>query len=248
MASGTVSPPMPAPRGRPNHLLIWTVAIGVAAVAVALASRSLHRLGSFGLPPESAELLERHPTAILSIEGALLAGVIGFILYRRRAFMVMPPPVPSVLRDEDGNQYVPMAWVTRGRIAFGDAFFDREGLHLVAYGDESAAEAAASKMGAGGGKGALMGGAALRERHDARQKVIDAARRAHRGQPLSERVLSSVGSARFARDEISSFTYGKWLGSKLLTTRGLIIVQDIDRDDAAALEAWIESKSPGLAS
>jgi hypothetical protein len=207
---------------------------------VVLASRSLHRLDSIGLPAQSVELLHRHPVLFLSIEGALLAGLIALILYRRRAFVVAPPPVPSELRDEDGHRYVPLAWVTRGRIAFGDAFFDDDGLYLVSYGDESASEAAASKMGASGGK-SMMGGPALRERHEARQRVIEAARRSQRGMTLHDRVMSSVGSAELAKDEVMSFTYGKWMGSKLLTGRGLIIVQDITPNDAAALQAWIES-------
>ena len=228
---------------RPNHLIIWTVAIGLAGVTVALASRSLSRLGGMGLPAESVAIVQQHPALILSIEGALLAGIVAFLLYRRGTFVIAPPPVASELRDEDGHRYVPLAWVTRGRIAFGDAFFDREGLYLVAYGDESAAEAAASKMGSSGGK-PLIGGAALRERASARNRVIEAGRRALLGQTLGDRVMSRVGSARFSPDEILSFTYGKWLGSKLLTNRGLIIVQDITPDDAAALQAWIASIRP----
>ena len=237
----SVSSPKPAPP-RPNHLAIWGVAIGLTAITIALASRSLHRLDSVGLPAESVQLLHRHPVAILSIEGVFLAGLIGFILYRRRAFLRMPEPTPSDHRDADGHSFVPLSWITRGRIAFGDALFDQDGLYLVAYGDESAAEAAASKMGASGGM-SLMGGAALRARHEARQRVVDDGRKALVGRTLADRATARVGSARFARDEVLSLQYGKWLGSKLMTTRGLIIVQDITPDDAAALKVWIASKN-----
>ena len=227
-------------RGRPNHLAIWGISAVVAAIAVLVAMRTSSSLESIGFPKESMELLRDHRAAIFAFEGVLLTLVLGGFLYWRGAFRTRIAVVPSDHRDESGVAYVPLAWVDRGRIVFGDAFLADDGLHLVAYGEDSPSEAAAAKM-AAMTRSPMFGGELLRAALDARREKMERGRASTRGQSLQARVQSNGSSRSLPRGEVKTLTYGRFFGSAIVTDHGKIHVHDLAPEDAARLQRWIDS-------